>query len=269
MGRRITHRRTSPTRAPLAACIIAAASTSAALAAPPAPQPSLSSPSTLRRVDEGIEDTGLLRLGGRVAPLDLRMPAGFDEVYRIPGAPSGIPGVPGAPDQFARISGGVAAVFPFSEYTLTKDGLAVLIPAGTKYFIGNLPKSGGKPTPTPTPGLTAASSKAHTGDAAKVSAQRLDDPAPHAGPLDLRVTANDTDPGADHAPKAAPKPEHPAPPEGVLINETYRRLRVRELLMASGGIASAASPSGAGSANIPTGDAPAPTQHAAEDRAIP
>lgn len=91
----------------------------------------------LTPVEQGRGDTGPLATSTRVTPLDLRLPIGFDRVYRIEG--SGRRGR--SSDLFARQSGGLTAVFPRSQYIESGSGLFPEIPAGTTFYIGGLPDS--------------------------------------------------------------------------------------------------------------------------------
>lgn len=95
-------------------------------------QPTAVTPSgRLERVVQGEADLGELSTTLRRLQPDLRAPERFEQVYRIPGRP-------GAPDRMARVSGAVTAVFPESEYALTKRGTRADIPAGTIFFLGKV-----------------------------------------------------------------------------------------------------------------------------------
>lgn len=88
----------------------------------------------LNPVDQGVADVGPLSASQRVVPSDLRVPSGFDRVYRLGSSrPGG--------ERFARMSGGLTAVFPRSQYVATAEGYAAETPAGTVYYIGRLPSS--------------------------------------------------------------------------------------------------------------------------------
>jgi hypothetical protein len=94
----------------------------------------------LKRVDEGVADRGPLSVSQRVAPVDLRVPSGFQGVYQFDQpTPFGKP-----QEMFARSSGGLTAVFPRSVYIASRGGLVPEIPAGTVFLIG-------KPRATPPP----------------------------------------------------------------------------------------------------------------------
>jgi hypothetical protein len=86
---------------------------------------------TLKPVDPGVADVGPLSGAGRVLPKDLRQPANFDRVYEVE--------LDGK-RYFVRAHGGVYAVFPRSDYVQTRRGVAPIVPAGTVYHLGALPK---------------------------------------------------------------------------------------------------------------------------------
>jgi len=80
-------------------------------------------------VDPGRADASALNDSLRLVPIDLRTPTGFDRVFRLPTVVGGA--------VFARMDGGLTAVFPRSEY----DPGGPVIPAGTTWYIGALPTS--------------------------------------------------------------------------------------------------------------------------------
>lgn len=84
----------------------------------------------VRPIDQGYEDTDALRTSIRVEPIDLRRPAGFGQVYRVPGDPTA----------FSRTDGAVTAVFDRGAYVRTPQGVMPDIPAGTVFYIGGLPQ---------------------------------------------------------------------------------------------------------------------------------
>lgn len=101
---------------------------------PSVPQtPGSTTPAGLRPVDPTYEDTGPLGVSLRQLRPDLRTPLDFDRVYQIQ------PAHPNGPDQFTRISGAIAAVFPRSQYTTTRNGVRIDVPAGTVFYIGGPP----------------------------------------------------------------------------------------------------------------------------------
>jgi hypothetical protein len=67
---------------------------------------------------------------------DLRVPTAFGDVYRVQVA-SGWQRT--NQDSFARIDGGVTAVFPRSVYVATKKGAMPEIAPGTIFYLGHVP----------------------------------------------------------------------------------------------------------------------------------
>lgn len=88
----------------------------------------------LEPVQQGTIDANPLAAPASVQPLDLRLPLGFDRVYRVVE-----PGRSMLNQRYARSSGAITAVFPRSQYTPTRDGVVPEIPAGTIFYIGGLP----------------------------------------------------------------------------------------------------------------------------------
>ncbi|MFO0833388.1 MAG: hypothetical protein U0638_00345 [Phycisphaerales bacterium] len=88
----------------------------------------------LEPVQQGTVDANPLAAPANVQPLDLRLPLGFDRVYRVVE-----PGRSMLNQRYARSSGALTAVFPRSQYTPTRDGVVPEIPAGTIFYIGGLP----------------------------------------------------------------------------------------------------------------------------------
>lgn len=87
-------------------------------------------PRALRPVEQGVADTGPLSANRRVVPLDLRVPSGFDRVYQFGR---------GSSSKFARMNGGLTAVFPRSTYADRGTGTTAEIPPGTVFYVGKLP----------------------------------------------------------------------------------------------------------------------------------
>ena len=81
-----------------------------------------------RRSTQGLGDTGPL---SRDLGRDSRTPDsnGFTGVYELPRRR-------GQPRRFARIDGGLIAVFPYSTYEESEYGTAATVPPGTTYYIG-------------------------------------------------------------------------------------------------------------------------------------
>jgi hypothetical protein len=80
----------------------------------------------LEVVDQGVEDRGGLEKSFRVMPLDLRVPSGFQQVYRVPGSEN----------LLMRGNGALFAVFPRSLYRRTVVGNLPVVPADVHYAIG-------------------------------------------------------------------------------------------------------------------------------------
>ncbi len=107
---------------PLALC-------STSLAQQPLHAPSIPGvPPSLQRVDPLIGDTSPLGESLRAVNMqtELRLPTGFQQVYRVPGRD----------DLLMRASGGMYAIFPQSVYMPVEKGIAALIPPGTVFAIG-------------------------------------------------------------------------------------------------------------------------------------
>jgi len=100
-------------------------------------------------VQQGVEDLGPLGESFEVPMSDLRVPTGFDRVYRAPGG------------GLMRINGAIHAVFPRSEYVATPRGVTPIVPAGAVFYLGE-PRAwsldaSGEPTPARATGSGAAS----------------------------------------------------------------------------------------------------------------
>lgn len=80
-------------------------------------------------VTPGTQDAAPLRRDMLVQPRDLRLPVGFDRVYRDRNQ-SGV---------YFRIGGGITARFPRSVYYSTPFGTVTDIPPGTVFLIGPPP----------------------------------------------------------------------------------------------------------------------------------
>ncbi len=88
----------------------------------------------LRQVDPTIADVGPLNVSLRDMPPDLREPNDFRGVFQLPSdEPSRYAGY------FARVRGGVWAVFPRSVYQRTEEGIIPTVPANTTFFLGGVP----------------------------------------------------------------------------------------------------------------------------------
>lgn len=212
----------------------------------------------LQPVDPQHGDVNPLRTSTRDMRPDLRVPTGFDRVYRVPGSTRGFGAggsdTLGAP-RFERVSGGLTAVFSRSEYITNKDDKTVPItPPGTVYYIGGVPNT----YPAAAPPLRTSPLAVIT----RVSQfmDTLDDRAAPPGNAAVRadfafdpdtamqVTALPTPTPSptsasptfipSNAPRSAPAtridpPEHfdVARPQGsMLADEAFRRDRIRALL---------------------------------------
>lgn len=96
-------------------------------------------PNALTPVDQGVTDLGELNTSNRLIPIDLRQPLDFGRLYEAPDD-SG---------RLMRISGGLSAVFPRSEYAASAGFIFPVVPAGTEFFIGPMPVTA--PTAEPAP----------------------------------------------------------------------------------------------------------------------
>jgi hypothetical protein len=98
------------------------------------------SQTTLRPVEQGIEDRTANSASQRVLQRDLRSPAGFDRLYRIEGSITNPAWVRAGvkPGMYARVQGGVVAVFPQSAYRARGGGRTLVeVPASTKFLFGD------------------------------------------------------------------------------------------------------------------------------------
>ncbi|MCG3123664.1 MAG: hypothetical protein GIKADHBN_02085 [Phycisphaerales bacterium] len=237
-----------------AACVLAAPSARAQQAQP-----------TLKRVEQGREDAGPLARSIRVAPTDLRLPIGFDQVYRLENTARNSQG-----DLYARRSGGITAVFPRSQYSVSASGsLLAEIPPGTTFYIGGLPESLTRPEKArvrqlPETYIDRSARPARADVAAPVTSARQSDatarsaaprgtpPAPASDSPSQRSQRPIVTPGAVEIPGAA-APRRTAPDRpSVFSDESYRSKRVESLLNRA---AQAISQPAAGAATAPAADA--------------
>lgn len=168
------------------------------LAQPSGPQPDADRSGT-RRSTQGLGDTGPL---SRDLGRDSRTPDsnGFTGVYELPRRK-------GQPRRFARIDGGLIAVFPYSTYEETAYGAAATIPPGTTYYIG--------------PGwinrlMNATHADAAPGLLASPTAIDLGVDGSGARRVDSRAPAEVADPGVT--------------PRSIWTDEAFRRERLAALL---------------------------------------
>lgn len=110
----------------------------AGLGAPVAAQQSPLPPGATK-LDQGVADRGLQT--GRVdLRTDLRQQNDFGSVYRFTTQnPYGGPGR--GRSMLMRIEGDTAAVFPESVYVPTAQGDRAVVPPGTTFYIGGLPRA--------------------------------------------------------------------------------------------------------------------------------
>lgn len=91
----------------------------------------------LHRVEQLHGDTGGLSRSLARGPASLAVPNDFSGVYQIPeDADTPYAG------WYARASGATIAVFPRGEYKAGPDGLIVMMPANTRFFLGTIPLGG-------------------------------------------------------------------------------------------------------------------------------
>lgn len=83
-------------------------------------------PEGIEPVDQGIADRGPLSTSLRNTPQDLRLPFGFQRLFRFTNES----------ERLVRIDGGLYAMFPESAYARAKNGVIPLIPADTVFSIG-------------------------------------------------------------------------------------------------------------------------------------
>jgi hypothetical protein len=88
-----------------------------------------SDPVELIPVDAGVEDRGALSDSLHVERSDMRQDQAFEKLYRIAGSDN----------VYVRKSGGLSAVFSTSAYVRTPNGDVPIVPAGTVYYIGEIP----------------------------------------------------------------------------------------------------------------------------------
>ncbi len=177
------------------------------------PDPASASPPRFTPVEPGSRDVSPLNTSLRRLDLNLRVPTGFDRVYAVTPQP-GVGVAIGADGGvllggtslsdvgvrwFARMSGGLIALFPRSTFTQTPEGLMTDVPPGTLYFLG-----------TPSAQALARATRepfAPTGTSATPRSR-----------MDLSAR------------RPAGGPDQPVAPESLLDDPAYRRHRLLELL---------------------------------------
>jgi len=205
-----------PPPAPINPRLLAALATFSAMAA--AIAATHAAPKPLVPVEQNVADIGPLNTSLRMAPADLRIPLEFDRVYRVPGSSRGI-NVPAslAPSgrqdgsRLARISGAITAVFPSSDYTQTKkNGIVPVVPAGTVFYIGAMPR--------PVEARAARISPFAVASMVVLASDSRSAPAPIVWEAELKPAPT---------PRATPVASRYL---HVMTDEQYRRDRVRRVL---------------------------------------
>lgn len=166
-------------------------------------------PMELIPVEEGIGDVDSLAADLRVQPRDLRTPLGFERVYRVPGRD----------DLYMRVSGGLYAVFPRSEYVPGPGGMWPVIPAGTRFYPGGLPPELlGAPAPEARGGTDGP-------ERISLAVQSLAKPLERAGDLEARRDFMLGD-----------KVGVPDASRSIWADEAYRASRVDSIIGAAGSL---------------------------------
>ena len=257
MGLILGPNRDDDTHMPRALCFTPALITAALVAAGEAD--AQSTPSTpgqqstgngigIRSIDAGIEDVGPLGQSLQLQPIDMRESTNFSRVY----------GLNDGSGRFVRRDGAINAVFNRSDYTAvrTRGGAVVvpLVPAGTIFYIGDPVSTGTLASaPSATVGLSDSLSDGPLGvPQGATSLSRLSNRivwSPGADEANTRfapLAATDATPGQDTAamtPAPTPTPASApasAPtsattvlrrpiPSDLMVNEPYRRTRLKEL----------------------------------------
>jgi len=145
----------------------------------------------LQLIDQGTADRGGLMTSFRLMPLDMRLPTGFTDVYRVPGSD----------DKMMRGNGALFAVFPKSVYRRTAIGMIPIAPAGVVYHIG---MPGGMVFPGSTLGNEMPPSDPRI--ATRVDRRVRLTPIDQAKPLQIGVS------NSDRAGSEAETPADPMPP---------------------------------------------------------
>ncbi len=182
-------------------------------------------PKAVRPVEPGVGDINPIGISTRILPIDLRQPMDFERVYRVPGSSRGVGSMMQVGEErFARVSGGVTAVFARSDYVETKHGIRPAIPDGTIFYIGQPPiltpaASGSSQSTLPTSSAGGLVSTRYS--AANVGNRVM--------PVDLRVQGVDDSSFRDVA--RSMKADEPEPAPNIFTNEQFRRARLRQLLL--------------------------------------
>lgn len=173
----------------------------------------------LRPVDPTVEDVGPLGVSLRQLRPDLRQPLDFDRVYEIQAD-----GRPTA-DRYTRMSGAVAAVFPRSQYTTTRNGIRIDVPAGTIFYLGGVPGT--------SPNRIAMPQHTWT-EAVEPDINRLDRNSALDGDRPLLEQASGRTSVADNLRRTRPGTvaigPQPLPDPSLFGNAQYRATRLRGLI---------------------------------------
>ncbi len=165
-----------------------------------------------REISPGFGDVNPQMVDGLFRPVDMRAPVGFDRLYEIVGS-GGL---------FARRSGAVTAVFDRSVYAWDSTAL---VPAGTVYYIGDLPVDLARPGLF-APAVPAEGARGGVPSMFRVESEVVDRRASRGaarGRVDLRVGREGREGGRGIPPRKLP---------GVSIwtSEEHRQRRVGELI---------------------------------------
>lgn len=181
----------------------------------------------LEPVTPGEQDSNMLSGDLKLQRPDLRVPTGFERVYRVGGDVSHY-GFPQGTELYARVNNGVVAVFPRSEYVQTRIGAMPVIPAGTRWLIG-------APTTLVEPGtLDKPKSEVHSSSTAPIltpimpidqSSAALATATGRKQSLPAGVRTNErtnlvVDRRIDTTPTTAQTPHPPQPPQNLQPSST-------------------------------------------------
>ena len=164
-------------------------------------------------IDQGVSDISPLSASLIHNAVDLRAVRQFDLVYPVPGRP----------DMLMRQSGALSAVFPYSDYKMTNEGsVAVLIPAGTVFYIG---PATGKVVPS----FYSSVRPPRAAGIAPMTTQRVTQPVSRVVRKAARITQHATIPASSTLIHAAVRREqvHRASRLITISDEKYRRYRLR------------------------------------------
>jgi hypothetical protein len=190
----------------LAACSAMGASATSLLSQP---QQSILTP-----IDQGYADRTANSASARLPEADLRLPVGFERAYRVRGSAPWRQGSTPTSGVYARVSGGLVAVFPQSQYTKVGRYTRADVPPGTVYVFND----GHHPATTP----------ARAGNDANLM-RRIN-------PFDV---ISPTLPEPQSTTPRIAQPVAPASDLSVWTDEEYRQRRVGQLIDAAFTIASA------------------------------